>query len=161
MARKKYIITLSEEEQQKLEELTRKGKAKAREFKRAMILLKANEGLTDPQIMAALNVSRPCVERIRKRYVTGGLDKALHEDPRPGQKRKLDGRGEAHLIAMTCSPVPEGYDHWELRLLVDKLVEQGIVESISYETVRQVLKKTNSSPGKSKCGASPRPVRSM
>lgn len=161
MAKKKYRITLSAEEQQQLEDLTRKGKAKAREFKRAMILLKANEGLSDPQIMAALNVSRPCVERIRKRYVTGGLDKALHEDPRPGQKRKLDGRGEAHLIALTCTPVPEGYEHWELRLLADKLVEQGIVERISYETVRQVLKKTNSNPGKSKCGASQRPVRSM
>jgi len=161
MAKKKYRITLSAEEQQQLDDLTRKGKAKAREFKRAMILLKANEGLSDPQIMAALNVSRPCVERIRKRYVTGGLDKALHEDPRPGQKRKLDGRGEAHLIALTCTPVPEGYEHWELRLLADKLVEQGIVERISYETVRQVLKKTNSNPGKSKCGASQRPVRSM
>jgi transposase len=161
MARKKYRITLSDEEQQQLTDLTRKGKTKAREFKRAMILLKANEGLNDPQIMAALNVSRPCVERIRKRYVTGGLDKALHEDPRPGQKRKLDGRGEAHLIAMTCTPVPEGYEHWELRLLADKLVEQGIVESISYETVRQVLKKTNSNPGKSKCGVSRRPAQSM
>jgi transposase len=161
MARKKFQVTVSEEEQLKLLELTRKGKAKAREFKRAMILLKANEGLTDPQIMAALNVSRPCVERIRKRYVTGGLEKALHEDPRPGQKRKLDGRGEAHLIAITCTPVPEGYEHWELRLLADTLVEQGIVKRISYETVRQVLKKTNSSPGKSKCGVSPKPVRSM
>ena len=97
MARKKYQVTVSEEEQQKLLELTRKGKIKAREFKRAMIILKANEGLTDPQIMAALNVSRPCVERIRKRYVTGGLEKALHEDPRPGQKRKLDGRLKDHI----------------------------------------------------------------
>ena len=161
MAKKKYLVTLSEEEQQQLDALTRKGKAKVREFKRALILLKANEGLSDPQIMAALNVSRPCVERIRKRYVTGGLDKALHEDPRPGQKRKLDGRGEAHLIAITCTPAPDGYEHWELRLLADKLVEQGIVESISYETVRQVLKKTNSNPGKSKCGAFQRPVRNM
>ncbi len=161
MVKKKYRVTLSEEEQQQLDALTRKGKAKAREFKRAMILLKANEGLSDPQIMAALNVSRPCVERIRKRYVAGGLEKALYEDPRPGQKRKLDGRGEAHLIAITCTPVPDGYEHWELRLLADKLVEQGIVESISYETVRQVLKKTNSNPGKSKCGVSPRPVRNM
>ena len=161
MARKKYLITLSAEEQQQLTDLTRKGKAKAREFKRALILLKANEGLTDPQIMAALNVSRPCVERIRKRYVTGGLEKALHEDPRPGQKRKLDGRGEAHLIAITCTPVPEGYEHWELRLLADKLVEQGIVESISYEAVRQVLKKKNSNPGRSKCGVSRKPVLSM
>lgn len=161
MARKKYLVTLSEEEQQQLEDLTRKGKVKAREFKRAMILLKANEGFTDPNIMAALNVSRPCVERIRRRYVTGGLDKALHEDPRPGQKRKLDGRGEAHLIALTCTPVPEGHEHWELRLLADKLVEQGIVERISYETVRQVLKKTNSNPGKSKCGVSRRPAQNM
>ncbi len=161
MTRKKYLITLSEEEQQQLTDLTRKGKAKAREFKRAMILLKANEGLTDPQIMAALNVSRPCVERIRKRYVTGGLEKALHEDLRPGQKRKLDGRGEAHLIAMTCTPVPEGYEHWALRLLADQLVEEGIVDSISYETVRQALKKTNSNLGRSKCGASQRPARNM
>lgn len=161
MARKKYRITLSDEEIKQLNDLTSKGQAKAREFKRAMILLKANEDLTDPQIMAALNVSRPCVERIRKRYVTGGLEKALHDDPRPGQKRKLDGRGEAHLIAITCTPVPEGYEHWELRLLADKLVEQGIVESISHETVRQVLKKTNSNPGRSKCGVSQQPVLSM
>ena len=161
MARKKYRITLSAEEERQLNDLTSKGQAKAREFKRAMILLKANEGLTDPQIMAALNVSRPCVERIRKRYVTGGLEKAIHDDPRPGQKRKLDGRGEAHLIAITCTAVPDGYEHWELRLLADKLVEQGIVDRISHETVRQVLKKTNSNPGRSKCGASHKPMLSM
>lgn len=161
MARKKYRITLSAEEERQLNDLTSKGQAKAREFKRAMILLKANEGLTDPQIMAALNVSRPCVERIRKRYVTGGLEKAIHDDPRPGQKRKLDGRGEAHLIALTCTAVPDGYEHWELRLLADKLVEQGIVDRISHETVRQVLKKTNSNPGRSKCGASHKPMLSM
>ncbi len=161
MARKKYRITLSDEEERQLNDLTSKGQAKAREFKRAMILLKANEGLTDPQIMAALNVSRPCVERIRKRYVTGGLEKAIHDDPRPGQKRKLDGRGEAHLIAITCTAVPDGYEHWELRLLADKLVEQGIVDRISHETVRQVLKKTNSNPGRSKCGASHKPMLSM
>jgi transposase len=161
MARKKYIITLSEEEKQKLIDLTRKGTAKAREFKRAMILLKAQEGLSDPQIMSALNVSRPCVERIRKRYVNGGLEKALREDPRPGQKRKLDGRGEAHLVAITCTPVPKGYEHWALRLLADQLIEEGIVDSISYETVRQVLKKTISNPGRSRCGASQQPTQSM
>ena len=156
MARKKYLITLSDEEEQPLNDLTSKGQAKAREFKRAMILLKAKEGMTDPQIMAALNVSRPCVERIRKRYVTGGLEKAIHDDPRPGQKRKLDGHGEAHLIAMTCTPVPEGYEHWELRLLADKLVELEEVKSISHETVRRVLKKTSSNRGKSASGASGR-----
>jgi transposase len=141
MPRKKYLINLSTEEQQHLSELTRKGSAKARQFKRALILLKADEGLTDAQIMAAINVSRPCVERIRKRFVDGGLERALNEDPRPGQRRKLDGRGEAQLIATACSQAPEGHDHWTMRLLAGRLVELGVVESISHETVRLTLKK--------------------
>ena len=141
MPRKKYLINLSAEEQQHLTELTRKGSVKARQFKRAMILLKANEGLTDAQIMAAIDVSRPCVERIRKRFVEGGLERALNEDPRPGQRRKLDGRGEAQLIATACSQAPEGHDHWTVRLLAGRLVELGVVESISHETVRLTLKK--------------------
>src|SRR5512143_1228296 len=99
---KKYVINLSDEERQRLLEMTRKGTLKARQFKRAMILLKADEGLTDEQIVAALNVSRPCVERIRKRYVSDGIERALSEDPRPGQRRKLDGRAEATLIATAC-----------------------------------------------------------
>lgn len=143
MPRKKYLINLNEEERQTLEALTRKGKAKARQFKRAMILLKADEGLSDPQIMAALSVSRPCVERIRKRFVMDGLERALNEDPRPGQKRKLDGRAEATLIATACTDAPEGHAHWSLRLLAGKLVQLGVVESVSYETVRRTLKKTN------------------
>jgi transposase len=143
MPRKKYIINLNEDEREQLLEMTCKGELKVRKFKRAMILLKADDGLRDPQIMAALNVSRPTVERIRKRYVHGGLEKALNEDPRPGQKRKLDGRAEAQLIAVTCTQAPAGYDHWTMRLLADKLVELEIVESISHETVRQTLKKTN------------------
>lgn len=142
MPRKKYLINLSSEEQHELLEMTRKGEIKARKFKRAMILLKADEGLTDPQIMAAVNTSRPTVERIRKRFVEGGLDKALNEDPRPGQKRKLDGRREAVLIATACSEAPEGHDHWTMRLLASKLVELGVVENISHETVRLTLKKT-------------------
>lgn len=141
MPRKKYLINLSAEEQQHLTDLTRKGSVKARQFKRAMILLKADEGLTDAQIMAAINVSRPCVERIRKRFVEGGLERALNEDPRPGQRRKLDGRGEAQLIATACSQAPEGHDHWTIRLLAGRLVELGVVESISHETVRLTLKK--------------------
>jgi transposase len=141
MPRKKYLINLNAEEQQHLTELTRKGSIKARQFKRAMILLKANEGLTDAQIMVAINVSRPCVERIRKRFVEGGLERALNEDPRPGQRRKLDGRGEAQLIATACSQAPKGHDHWTVRLLAGRLVELGVVESISHETVRLTLKK--------------------
>lgn len=143
MAQKIYIVSLDEDERQELEDLTRKGEIKARKMKRAMILLKADEGLTDPEIMAAVDVSRPTVERIRKRFVEGGLDKALNEDPRPGQKRKLDGRGEAILIATACSEAPEGHNHWTLRLLGGKLVELGVVKSISHETVRQTLKKTS------------------
>jgi transposase len=143
MARKKYIVNLTNEERETLFGMTRKGEIRARKMKRAMILLKADEGMTDPQIMAALNTSRPTVERIRKRFVTGGLEKALNEDPRPGQKRKLDGRAEAKLIAISCSNPPAGHDHWALRLLADRLVELGMVESISHECVRQMLKKTN------------------
>lgn len=141
MPRKTYLIKLSAEERQQLNELTSKGTVKARKFKRAMILLKADEGLSDPQVMAALNVSRPSVERIRKRFVLRGLEKALEEDPRPGQRRKLDGRSEAVLVATACSQAPEGHDHWTVRLLAGKLVELGVVNSISHETVRMTLKK--------------------
>lgn len=143
MPRKMYHINLSDEERQKLLDMTRKGEIKARKFKRAMILLKADEGLTDQQIIAALNVSRPCVERIRKRFVVDGMERALNEDPRPGQKRKLDGRAEATLIATACSDAPEGHEHWSLRLLAGKLVQMGVVEAISHETVRRTLKKTS------------------
>lgn len=143
MARKKYHVTLNEEEVQKLEEMTSKGTMKVREFKRAMILLKANQDKTDAQIMDEIEVSRPTVERIRKRYVEGGIERALNEDPRPGQARKLDGRGEAVLIATACSEAPKGHAQWTLRLLAGKLVELEVVESISHETVRQTLKKTS------------------
>lgn len=143
MAWKKYLINLSDEERRTLLELTRKGEINARKFKRAMILLKADEGLSDPQIMAALHVSRPCVERIRKRFVVDGMERALNEDPRPGQRRKLDGRAEATLIATACSKAPEGHEHWTLRLLAGKLVQLGVVDSVSYETVRRTLKKTS------------------
>lgn len=143
MPKKTYLINLSNTERSQLEEMTRKGSLKARQFKRAMILLKANEGLSDPQIMAALQVSRPCVERIRKRFVVDGIERAINEDPRPGQKRRLDGRAEATLIATACSDAPAGHNHWTLRLLAGKLVQLGMVETVSYETVRRTLKKTN------------------
>lgn len=153
MPNKMYLVNLSDDEQHTLLEMTYKGMIKARKFKRAMILLKADKGLTDCQIMEAINVSRPTVERARKRFVEGGLEKALNEDPRPGQKRRLDGRGEAVLIAEACSEAPAGYEQWTMRLLAGRLVELGVVNSISHETVRQTLKKTQQSLGRSKCGA--------
>jgi len=143
MPRKKYLINLSDTDREILIQMTCKGTLKARQFKRAMILLKADEGLSDPQIMAALNVSRPCVERIRKRFVADGIERALNEDPRPGQKRKLDGRGEATLIATACTEAPEGHERWTLRLLAGKLVQLQVVDAISHETVRRTLKKTS------------------
>ena len=142
MPAKKYIVKLESEERESLLELTSKGQLSARKMKRAQILLKADEGWKDKGVMAALNTSRTTVERTRKRFVEGGLDRALNEDTRPGQRAKLDEKAKAHLIALACSEAPDGRDHWPLRLLADKLVELGLVESLSHETVRQVLKKT-------------------
>ncbi len=143
MPAKKYIVTLTTEERQELLTLTHAGQLAARKMKRAQILLKTDENWKDKAIMAGLNTSRSTVERTRRRYVEGGLDKALNEDPRPGARRKLDGRAEAHLIALTCSDAPDDSDHWTLRALADELVELRLVESISHEAVRQYLKKTN------------------
>ena len=143
MPAKKYIVTLTTEERQELLTLTRAGELSARKMKRAQILLKADENWKDKDIIAALNTSRSTVERTRRRYVEGGVDKALNEDPRPGARRKLDGRAEAHLIALTCSDAPDDSDHWTLRALADELVELRLVESISHEAVRQYLKKTS------------------
>ena len=141
MPRKKYIVDLNAAERDELLALTRKGLVNARKMKRAQILLKAGTGLTDPEIIAALDVSRPCVERVRKRFVEGGLPRALNEDPRPGQQRKLDGKQEARLIAEACSTAPRGHARWTLQLLADRVVALGLAEKISRETVRRLLKK--------------------
>jgi len=141
MPAKKYRVKLEAGEREQLLEMTRKGEIGARKMKRAQILLKADEGWKDADIIKALNTNRSTVERTRKRLVEGGLDKALNEDPRPGQRVKLDRKAEAHLVALTCSDAPGGREHWPLRLLADKLVELGIVESVSHETIRQTLKK--------------------
>jgi transposase len=142
MSKKRYIVDLTEDEREQTLELTRKGKVATRKVTRARILLKADQGWTDEQIVAALDTSLSTVERTRKRFVEGGLPKALNDDPRPGVKRKLDGRGEAHLIALTCSEPPDDHEHWTLRVLAERLVELGVVDSISHEAVRQTLKKT-------------------
>jgi DNA-binding MarR family transcriptional regulator len=141
MPAKKYKVKLEADEREQLLEMTRKGEIGARKMKRAQILLKADESWKDKDIIEALNTSRSTVERTRKRFVEGGLNKALNEDSRPGQRVKLAGNAEAHLVALTCSDAPGGRDHWPLRLLADKLVELGVVESISHETVRQTMKK--------------------
>jgi len=150
----KYVVDLSADERSELLQLISRGKPSARKVVRARILLKADEGFADAQIVAALDTSRPTVERTRKRLVEGGLAHALNDKRHPGRRRKLTPKQEAHLIAVACTPAPEGHARWTLRLLADKVVELEYAESISPEAVRQVLKKTNSSPGRKNSGAS-------
>jgi len=142
MPAKKYIVKLETEERKQLLEMTCQGQIGARKMKRALILLRADEGWRDKEIIQALNTSRATVERTRKRFVEGGLERGLNEDPRPGQRTKLNGQAEAYLVALACSDAPGGRDHWPLRLLADKLVELGVVASVSHETIRQTMKKT-------------------
>jgi transposase len=105
-------------------------------------------GRTDEAIAEALEVNRSTIERVRQRCVEDGFEAAMRARPsRQLHPRKLDGAQEAHLVALACSPTPKGRDRWSLRLLADKLVELEIVDTISYETVRQTLKKTRSSRG--------------
>ena len=156
MPAKLYRVNLTREERKHLLGITRRGKSSGRKVKRSLILCKADEGLTDQQVAEALMVGPATVGRVRQRFVEGGLKRALDDLPRPGQRRKLDGRQEAHLVAVACSAAPEGHTRWTLRLLADEAVKLELTDSISRETVRQVLKKTNSSPGGRRSGASPR-----
>jgi len=123
-------------------------------IKRALILCKADEGLTDKAISERIDVGASTVARTRKQFVLEGLESALAEGPWPGQKRKLDGKQEAHLVAIACSDPPEGHTHWTLQLLANKVVALEFADSISPETVRQILKKTSSSRGNARNGAS-------
>ena len=154
MAQERYAVQLSVEERTQLEGLIRRGQHSARVINRARILLKTDEGWSASQVATALDTSQRTVFRTKRRYAEEGLDGVLHDHPQANRCRKLDDRGEAHLIALSCSDAPEGHAHWTLRLLAGKAVELGLVESLSYETVRQRLKKTPSSPGKSASGAS-------
>lgn len=156
MPAKRYIVELTAEEEAELQALTRKGAVRARKMRRAQVLLKAHQGATDAQIRAALGVSRPMVERLRKRFVEGGLARALNEDPRPGAKLKLSGAQQARVIAEACTPPPAGQARWTLALLAERVVGLGYAERISRETVRRLLKKTSSSPGSSKNGVFPK-----
>jgi transposase len=146
---KKYKVTLTREEIDELNSITNKGKRNARVLKSALILLNVDEGdhgqgKTDEEVAGVLQVTVQTIENIRKRFVMDGFETALYGKPRQRTyDRKMDGDREAHLIALSCSEPPEGYAKWSLRLLADKMVELDYVDSISHETVRRVLKKTN------------------
>ena len=153
MPAKKYRVKLSSEEQQELKGLVSRGRAAAYKQTHARILLlsdEAQEGgaMKDEEIARALKVGNATVERVRRRCVEEGLARALGRKEQVNRRpKKLDGQREAHLIALACSQPPEGRAGWTLHLLADRLVEREIVDSISTETVRQTLKKTNSSLG--------------
>ncbi len=158
MPQKKYLVTLTPEERRHLSKLLSAGKRSARTLTRARILLKADQSpggpsWDDAHIAAALGCGHRTVERVRQRFVERGLDDALAHKPQdqPSRERKFDGAAEARLIALACSRPPEGRARWTLRLLADRLVELEVFDSVSDETVRRVLKKTNSSRT---CGSS-------
>ena len=151
MARKKYRVDLTAEERQTLEQLLQRGKSSARKLVRARILLQADEGCTDEEIATGLDVGVATVERTRQHFVERNLD-ALNDLPRPGGQCKLNGKQEAHLIAVACTPAPTGQTRWTLQLLAEQVVALGFAPSIARETVRQVLKKTRSNPGDTNSG---------
>ena len=144
---RKEKLNLSKAERQGLEEIIRKGENKARVITRARILLLSNEGRTDQQVADALQIGRATVERIRRRAVREGVQIALVDRPRLGTKPKLNAKQEAQLIAIACSEPPPGQKRWTIRLLMEEVMQQRIVDSISFETVRRIVKKTMSSLG--------------
>jgi len=153
MPARKYDVALSEEQRQKLEKIARSYKHSERERKRAKILLlcdtnREDGGLLDAPICQTLKVCDSTVGQVRRRFTQKGWEAAVyHREQAKRKARVLDGNAEAFLIATVCSAPPSGQKRWTLHLLADRLVQQGYVDTVSHETVRQTLKKTNSSPG--------------
>jgi transposase len=141
----KHVVQLGDGDRRQLQSLLRAGRCSARALTRARVLLKADDGLSDEQIAEELDVGLSLIYEVRHRFARQGLDATLHRRPSPPRpdQRKLDGDGEAHLIALACSTPPAGHGRWTLRLLADRLVELAITDHVSHETVRTVLKKTS------------------
>lgn len=145
---KKYRVQLSNEERAELDRIISKGQCNVRQIRRAHTLLMSEAGKTDEEIADLLHITTITVAETRKRWCTEGISRNLTDQPKPGRKRKLDGKQEAFLVALACSDAPEGREHWPLRMLTDKLLELGIIDGpVSYETVRDRLQKTNLSLG--------------
>lgn len=156
---KKFTVTLTGAEREHLAGITCKGKHRSQKLLNALMLLACDEGeyqkkrSKNEEIARVLNTSMRKIDRVKKRFVIDGLDVALHG--RKGSRvydRKADGDFEAHLVALSCSDPPEGFSRWTLRLLAEKVVELDYIDNISHETVRRVLKKTNSNLGSGKGG---------
>ena len=156
---KKYIVKLSKDEREDLRAITSKGKHKSQKILNAQILLGCDEGefqterSTNEEIARVLGTSMRKIDRVKKRFIMNGIEATLTK--KKGSriyKKKADGDFEAHLVALSCSEPPEGYARWSLRLLADKVVELQYIDSISYEAVRGILKKTKLNPGKKRAG---------
>jgi transposase len=156
---KLYRVSLTAEERAALTSIVQKGRHGSRKVVNALILLNCDEGefqdrrMKNEDVANVLKISMRKIDRLKKRFVEEGLEASLSR--RTGErlyKKKADGEFEAHLVALSCSAPPKGYARWSLRLLAERVVELGYIDSISYETVRRVLKKTNLSLGKSKAG---------
>ena len=143
MPGKIYRVQLTKEQREDLLKLVNRGKSSARVLTRGRILLLADEQKWDEEIAQALKVSAATVGRIRKRYCLEGLESALHDRLRTGAPGRVGGRFQAHLCALACSEPPEGYARWTLRLLSEKVIELGLIDSISHTEVGKLLKKTS------------------
>jgi len=147
MSHKNHCIKLSEQDRHYLQKIVKSGKDKARKITRCRILLLADEakGKTDEEISDTLGICLTTIFNIRRRYHRWGLERAISEAPRSGQPPKFKGKTMARITTIACSKPPQGRARWSLRLLADHVVELDIVEDISYQSIRNVLKKTNSS----------------
>jgi transposase len=146
--KKKWIIKLAPAEREKLETMIRKGKSSARTIRRAQTLLFADEGKEDKEIASLLRCAESSIYCTRRRCCKEGLEMALKEKQRPGRPEKLVGKAKAHLIALACNNPPEGRACWTMQLLTDRCITLELVDSITKDTVRRVLKKTKLSRGK-------------
>lgn len=154
--RKKFICKLNPLEIECLESIIKKGNSKARVIRRAHTLLFTHQGKSVEEIAELLKCSKTTVQTTRQKYRVEGLEEVLKEKKRSGRPPKLEGKPKAHLIALACTTPPEGRSYWTMQLLADRLVSLRLVESISDETVRRILKKTSSNHGKSKAGVFPK-----
>ena len=152
---KQYVVKLTSGQEDELGQQLR-GRLSARERARRQALLLAAQGESDEEIADQVGISLATVARIRKRFAQHGLLAALQERPRSGKPAKLDGKAEALVVALACSPAPHGHVRWTACLLAKRLVALQVVEQVSEDTVLRVLKKTLSSPGSNARGACPR-----
>jgi transposase len=149
---KRYRVSLSDEERDRLQGLSRKRTASVRMVRRAQALLLAAEGKTDEEIAEQVRMSVATLERLRRRFVEEGLEASLRERPRPGARPKLGAKEQAFVVALACTKPPEGRHRWTMQLLADRVVELELVPDISDEAIRRLLKRTSSSRGSTRSG---------